>query len=133
MYRFAVVAGFFVVVLWMASVVAQSPAPGSDYPPMRPLPEGGGTGVSNARMMDRPEIRISRVDVEAAGVRVLHTHDDVSYHLIVPITGPLQLNLGTPAPVSLVAWQPYFMTRGTSHGFQNNGRSKVSLLEIFVK
>jgi hypothetical protein len=51
----------------------------------------------------------------------------------VPITGPLEVNLDTPNPVSLVPWQPHFMTGGTRHGFRNNSASKVSVMEIFVR
>ena len=133
MSRFAVAVGFFVAVFLMGSVVAQSPTPGSEFPTMRPLPAANGTGLSNSRVMDRPEMRATRVDIEPGGVRVVHTHDDVRFHIIVPITGPLQVNLGDSSSVSLVPWQPHFMTRGTPHGFQNNTRSKVSVLEVFVK
>jgi len=121
----------FVAVLWFTSPVAQTPD--ASFPPMRVLAPTSGTGLANAELIARPEVRLIRVDVEPGGVRVLHTHDDVKYHLVVPITGPLEVNLDAPNPVSLVPWQPHYMTGGTRHGFRNKGTSKVSVMEIFVR
>lgn len=131
MARFTVALACVVVVCWMGSVVAQTPA--NEFPPMRQLAATSGTGLSNGPLIDRPEIRVIRVDVEPGGTRLLHTHDDVRYHLVVPMTGNLQVNLDLPTPVALVPWQPHFMNGGTRHGFQNTGTSKVSVMEIFVR
>lgn len=116
-----------VVLTWVGSAVAQSPGQGGEFPQMRPLAATSGTGLSNGPLIDRPEIRIIRLDIEPGGVRLLHTHDDVKYHLVVPVTGGLQVD-GTADAVSLVPWQPHFMTAGTRHGYKNTGRERVSAL-----
>src|SRR5438093_238820 len=38
-------------------------------------------GVRPTRMIDRAEVRASRVEVQAGATRRVHTHDDVEYHL----------------------------------------------------
>lgn len=127
----ALVLGF--ALTWMGSAVAQSPGQGDEFPQMRRPAVTSGTGLSNGPLIDRPEIRMIRLDIEPGGVRLLHAHDDVKYHLVVPITGSLQVDLGTPTPVSLVAWQPHFMTAGTRHGYRNIGAATVSAMEVFVR
>ena len=133
MTRFASALVLFVALVWVGSAVAQSPGQAGEFPVMRQLAATSGTGLSNGPLIDRTEIRIIRLDIEPGGARLLHTHDDVKYHLVVPITGALQVDLGTPEAVSLVPWQPHFMTAGTRHGYKNAGRAKVSAMEIFVR
>jgi hypothetical protein len=53
---------------------AQTPAPGEADPGMRP-----------ARLIDRAEIRASRVEIQAGSVRRVHAHNDVEYHLWIPL------------------------------------------------
>lgn len=132
MRRFLSVAGIFVAVFWVASAVAQTPAAGEWKLEMRTLAATSGIGLSNAPLIDRPEIRVIRVDLEPGAVRLLHTHDDVRYHLMIPITGAAQANLG-PSAVPLQPWQPVFLEGGTTHGFQNNSATKLSVMEIFVR
>lgn len=126
-------AGVFVVVFCVGSVVAQTPAAAGWKLEMRTLAATSGIGLSNGALIDRPEIRVIRVDLEPGAVRLLHTHDDVRYHLMIPITGGAQANLGPSAPVPLQQWQPVFFQGGTTHGFQNNGTTKLSVMEIFVR
>ena len=78
-------------------------------------------------------MRALRVVVEPGGTRVMHSHDDVKFHLFVPITGAMTLNLEGAPSVVVPAWQPYYMKTGTRHGFQNTGSSAVEIMEIFVK
>ena len=134
MNRLASALVFAVALTWMGSVVAQSPGQGGEFPAMRQLAATSGTGLSNGPLIDRPEIRIIRLDIEPGGVRLVHTHDDVKYHLVVPVTGGLDVTGDSPgAAVSLVAWQPHYMTAHTRHGYKNTGSAKVSALEIFVR
>lgn len=133
MRRFVSAAGIFVAVFWVASAVAQTPAAGEWKLEMRTLAPTSGVGLSNAPLIDRPEIRIIRVDLEPGAVRLLHTHDDVRYHLMIPVTGSAQANRGPSSPVQLQQWQPVFFEGGTTHGFQNNSATKLSVMEIFVR
>ena len=133
MSRFLSAAGIVVAVFWVASAVAQTPAASEWKLEMRTLAATSGVGLSNAPLIDRPEIRVIRVDLEPGAVRLLHTHDDVRYHLMIPITGSAQANRGPSASVPLQPWQPVFFEGGTTHGFQNTGATKLSVMEIFVR
>ena len=104
------------------SAFAQTPAPGEADPGVRPT-----------RMIDRAEVRVSRVEIQAGATRSVHTHDDVIYHLWIPIEGQLQITIGNDAPVSAASGQAFFMKRGTSHGFKNIGTTPGAALEIFIK
>ena len=35
--------------------------------------------------------------------------------------------------VNVPAWQPYYMKKGTKHGFHNPGTTPVEIMEVFVK
>ena len=120
-----------VAVFSLASVFAQTPAAGSLV--LRPIAAEGGRGVSNAALIDQAEVRVLRVDIEPGGVRNRHAHDDVTYHLFIPITGTMSLERGTDTPVSVGPWQAQFITGSTQHGFRNEGPSTVSVMEVFVR
>lgn len=100
--------------------------------PLRPL-GAPNVGLSNAVLLDRPDVRTLRVVVEPGGSRVIHAHADVKFHLFVPISGPMTLNLEGSPSVTVTPWQPYYMAAGTRHGFQNGGTSAVEIMEIFVR
>lgn len=109
--------------LLSASVASgQTPAAGEADPGVRPN-----------RMIDRAEIRVSRVEIQAGATRRVHAHDDVVYHVWVPLEGTLQITIGEAAPVTATSGQAFFMTRGTQHGFKNIGTTPGAVLEIFVK
>ena len=122
---------FFVLLLWVASAVAQSPGAGTLK--LNPVAATSGKGVSNASLLDRPEVRVLRVDVEPGGVRNVHTHDDTQFHLFIPVSGNPQLEIEPNAPVDLVPWQAQFVKGGTRHGFKNPGATTASVIEVFVK
>ena len=90
-------------------------------------------GVRPTRMIDRAEVRASRVEVQAGATRRVHTHDDVEYHLWIPIEGRFELTIGSDRPIVATPGQAFFMKRGTPHGFKNIGTTAGAALEIFVK
>lgn len=104
------------------SAAAQTPAAGEADPGVRPT-----------RLIDRAEIRVSRVEIQPGATRRVHTHDDVEYHLWIPLEGTLQLTIGSDAPVAAVSGQAFFLKRGTPHGFKNVGTTAAAVMEIFVK
>ncbi len=104
------------------SVTGQTPAAGEADPGVRPN-----------RLIDRAEIRVSRVEIQAGATRRVHAHDDVVYHVWVPLEGTLQITIGAAAPVTATSGQAFFMTRGTQHGFKNIGTTPGAALEIFIK
>ncbi len=110
--------------LCVAGAAAQQPAaqPGEADPGVRPF-----------RLIDRDEIRVSRVELQPGAVRSVHAHDDVEYHVWAPVTGTLEITIGTDAPKRAAAGQAFFMKKGTSHGFRNTGTTPAAVFEIFVK
>jgi quercetin dioxygenase-like cupin family protein len=118
-------------VLWVASAVAQSPGTGTIK--MNPVAASSGSGVSNASLLDRPEVRVLRVVIEPGGVRNIHTHDDTQFHLFIPVTGTPQFELEPNKPVDLAPWQAQFIKGGTRHGFKNPGTTTATVIEVFVK
>ena len=90
-------------------------------------------GVTFTRLIDREEIRISRVVLEPGATRQPHSHDDVQYHAWVPLEGAFELSLGTDEPVLAGAGEAFFLQRGTMHGFRNVGTTEAAVMEIFVK
>ncbi len=90
-------------------------------------------GVRPTRLIDRDEIRVSRLELQAGAVRRVHAHDDVEYHLWIPLSGSLEITIGTDRPVAATAGQAFFLKRGTQHGFRNTGSGPATAFEIFVK
>src|SRR5262245_51547794 len=72
-------------------------------------------GVRPTRLIDRAEVRVSRIDIQPGAVRRVHAHDDVVYHLWIPIEGSLELSIRDDPPVTGKPGQAFFMTRGTPH------------------
>ena len=78
-------------------------------------------------------MRVSRLEIEPGAVRQTHAHNDVEYHLWIPIEGQLQITIGAEAPVAAASGQAFFLKRGTPHGFKNVGATPAAVFEIFVK
>ena len=90
-------------------------------------------GVARAVLMDRAEVRILRVEIQPGAVRRVHTHDDVQFHLFLPLTGAIELTVGSAKPVKAAMGQAYFLEKSTPHGFRNTGTSQAMALEVFVR
>lgn len=120
------------VVMWgFVSAVAQSPGAGAIE--MKPIAATSGHGITNAPLIDRAEVRVLRVDVGPGGVRNVHTHDDVRFHLFIPISGTVRLQVGAEAPADVRPWQATYIPGGTRHGFTGIGGAPVTVMEVFVK
>jgi quercetin dioxygenase-like cupin family protein len=124
---------FLVCVVWMSSVVAQSPGAKPGPLVLNPIAASSGTGVSNVALLDRPEVRVLRVDVQPGGVRNVHTHDDTLFHLFIPVSGGARFEVEPDKPVDLATWQAQFIKGGTRHGFKNTGTTTATVIEVFVK
>lgn len=111
-------------VVCVTGVRAQQPGvqPGEADPGVRPF-----------RLIDRDEIRVSRVELQPGAVRSVHVHDDVEYHVWAPVVGTLEITVGNDAPVAAGPGQAFFMKKGTKHGFRNTGTTPAAVFEIFVK
>jgi quercetin dioxygenase-like cupin family protein len=123
-----------VATLWIGSAaVAQTPGTRSGDLVLKPIAPTSGTGISNVPLIDRSEIRVLRVDVAPNGVRNIHSHDDMQYHLFIPTSAGMRFESESATPVEMAAWQAQFVKGGTKHGFRNGGNSTVTIVEIFVK
>jgi quercetin dioxygenase-like cupin family protein len=83
--------------------------------------------------MDHLKFRVARVEIQPGAVRSVHTHDDVRYHLWVPVSGKLEITIGSSKPAAPASGQAFFIEKGAPHGFQNVGDTPAAALEIFVK
>lgn len=108
------------------------PVLGDRTSPLNPLAGEGNTGISNAVLREQPEVRVLRVVIEPGGVRAVHAHADVRFHLFVPISAPMELRLEDGA-LSVQPWHPYYLAGGTQHGFHNPSDEPVEVMEVFVR
>jgi quercetin dioxygenase-like cupin family protein len=132
MLRVKIASAVVVAMLWIGSGVAQTPGTAGPLV-LNPVAATSGTGISNAELINRDEIRVLRVDVAPGGVRNIHSHDDMQYHLFIPTAAGMQFRTQAETPQQMAAWQAQFVTGGTQHGFTNTGSSTVTIVEIFVK
>ena len=133
MLRAQLASAVVVAMLWIGSAaVAQTPGTAGALV-LNPIAATSGTGVSNVALINRDEIRVLRVDVAPKGVRNVHTHDDMQYHLFIPTSAGMLFESASEKPVQMAAWQAQFVRGGTQHGFKNTGSSTVTIMEIFVK
>jgi len=102
---------------------AQTPAP----------TKGPNPGVTPVRQIDRPEVRVLRVEIQPYAVRSMHTHDDVRFHLFIPVSGALEITIGSAQPVPALPGQVFFIEKSTPHGFRNTGTTPAIAMEVFVK
>ena len=90
-------------------------------------------GVVATTLMDRGEVRILRVEIAPGGERQVHTHNDVQFHVFVPISGAVQLAIGSEKPVEVGAGKAQFFKANTPHGWKNTGNVPAVVMEFFVK
>jgi quercetin dioxygenase-like cupin family protein len=95
--------------------------------------KGPDPGVKPNRLIDRAEVRVLHVDLAPNAVRSVHQHDDVRFHLFLPVSGKIELTIGSEKPVEAPPGQAFFMEKGTPHGFRNLGSTPAVVMEVFVK
>ena len=90
-------------------------------------------GYTPVRLWDRPDVRATRVEIKGRAIRAVHQHDDVKFHLFIPLKGRLQVTIGSDKPVDAPIGQAFYIKGGTPHGFRNLGSTPGAAMEIFVK
>jgi quercetin dioxygenase-like cupin family protein len=140
--------------LAVAPVLAQAQAPAAPAPtapagqapaPAEPAakPAGGGQkvgqtgnpdpGVNFLNVVENPHVRVLQVTLQPGAVRRPHVHNDVTFHMLVPITGSLELTVEKDPVVTAVPGQAYYMVKGQTHSFTNKGSAAVQVIELFIK
>lgn len=141
--------------LTVAPALAQAPAPAAppatapaapSAPPQGEAParSGGGgqkvgqtgnpdPGVTFLNVVENPHVRVLQVTLQPGAVRRPHVHNDVTFHMLVPVTGSLELTIEKEAPITTVPGQAYYMVKGQTHGFTNKTGAAVQVIELFIK
>jgi len=120
-------------VLFASLVRAQAPSPAQAG---APATREADPGVFTTPVLDRAEMRASRLEVKPGGTRRVHQHDDVQFHLFIPVSGSIRLTrnpLGENVAIDAAVGQVYFLDKGTPHGFTNAGTTSASAVEVFIK
>ena len=118
----------------------QTPAPSE---PSTAKPAGGGQkvgqtgnpdpGVNFLNVVENPHVRVLQVTLQPGAVRRPHVHNDVTFHMLVPITGALELTIEKEPVVTAVPGQAYYMVKGQTHSFTNKTAAAVQVIELFIK
>src|SRR5437899_1234926 len=96
----------------------------------------GNPGVSPTTIMDTPDVRVARVQLDAGAVRPSHVHNEGPFHMLVSVTGAVQVFFGPEGKEEMETVAPgqvHFFKSNTPHGFRNPGSTPVTFIEIFVK
>jgi len=124
MLKRSVLAAVAVVLIASSSAFAQAPGVRNLTP--------GPTHTKAITPLDRPEIKIQRVDIESNSTRGMHAHDDVIYHVFMTTDAPLTLSIEGEGDVHLGPWEAHFFKGGTVHAITNSSAQSVRFIEIFV-
>ena len=90
-------------------------------------------GVNFTVLIDNPHVRVLQVTLQPGAVRRPHVHNDVTFHMMVPVTGSLELTVEKEPVVTTVAGQAYYMVKGQTHSFTNKGSAAAQVIELFIK
>lgn len=119
-----------------------TPAPGQTAAPSTAKPAGGmkvgqtgnpDPGVNFVNVVENPHVRVLQVTLQPGAVRRPHVHNDVTFHMLVPITGSLELTVEKDPVVTTVPGQAYYMVKGQTHSFTNKTGAAVQVIELFIK
>jgi len=90
-------------------------------------------GVNFITVVDNPDVRVLQVTLQPGAVRRFHSHNDVTFHMLVPITGSLELTIEKNPAMTTVPGQAYYMVKGQTHSFTNKTSAPVQVIELFIK
>jgi len=138
-----VLAAVVATVLTCVPVLAQAPAPAAPAGQAPARAGGGGMkvgqtgnpdpGVNFLVVVENPHVRVLQVTLQPNAVRRPHVHNDVTFHMLVPVTGSLELTVEKDPPITAVPGQAYYMVKGQTHGFTNKSAAPVQVIELFIK
>ena len=115
----------------------QTPAPGTAKPAAggQKVGQTGNPdpGVNFLNVVENSHVRVLQVTLQPGAVRRPHVHNDVTFHMLVPITGSLELTVEKDPVVTAVPGQAYYMVKGQTHSFTNKTGAAVQVIELFIK
>ena len=143
------VSGFAIAPAFGQAQAPPAPAPATAAPagqaaaPDTAKPAGGGQkvgqtgnpdpGVNFVNVVENPHVRVLQVTLQPGAVRRPHVHNDVTFHMLVPITGSLELTVEKDPVITTVPGQAYYMVKGQTHSFTNKTAAAVQVIELFIK
>ena len=95
--------------------------------------KGGDPGITPNAVLENSDVRIGRTEIAPGATRSMHAHNDVAFHLFIPLSGSILLTIGSDPPVEARVGQAYYIKGGTQHGFKNTGTTPAQAMEVFVK
>lgn len=120
-----------------------TPTTGQTAAPATAKPAGGGMkvgqtgnpdpGVNFLNVVENPHVRVLQVTLQPGAIRRPHVHNDVTFHMLVPITGSLELTVEKDPVITTVPGQAYYMVKGQTHSFTNKTAAAVQVIELFIK
>src|SRR5687768_1926043 len=126
-----------------AAPAPATPTPATGQDPATAKPAGGGQkvgqtgnpdpGVNFLNVVENPHVRVLQVTLQPGAVRRPHVHNDVTFHMLVPITGALELTVEKDPVITAVPGQAYYMMKGQIHTFTNKTAAAVQVIELFIK
>ena len=128
----------------MPALAQRQTAPATQTTPATPATpaRGGGQGVGSQGdpdpgvhflvVVDNPHVRVLQVTLQPGAVRRPHVHNDVTFHMLVPVTGSLELTV-EGQQIQTVPGQAYYMVKGQQHAFTNKTAAAVQVIELFIK
>src|SRR5688500_9129440 len=90
-------------------------------------------GVNFLVVVENPHVRVLQVTLQPGAVRRPHVHNDVTFHMLVPVTGSLDLTVEKEPVITAVPGQAYYMVKGQTHRFTNKTGAAVQVIELFIK
>lgn len=127
-----------------AAPAAPAPTtPAAGQAPSTAKPAGGGMkvgqtgnpdpGVNFLNVVENPYVRVLQVTLQPGAVRRPHVHNDVTFHMLVPVTGSLELTVEKDPVITTVPGRAYYMMKGQTHSFTNKSSAPVQVIELFIK
>lgn len=142
-FGFAVLISAIAIVSANAFAQATAPTPAGQAPALGTAGRGGGQGVGSQGdpdpgvhfivIVDNPSVRVLQVTLQPGAVRRQHVHNDVTFHMLIPVTGGLELTADGIGTINAIPGQAYYMVKGQPHGLTNKGGAAVQVVEVFVK
>jgi quercetin dioxygenase-like cupin family protein len=94
-------------------------------------PVQGDPGVYASRVLEEPAFRALRNYAEPGATRSLHSHDDVTFHVFILLTGTVRFQIAGTDPRVVGAGEIVSVPVGADHTFTNIGNETATFVEVF--